>query len=212
MTSKKSQARKNRTTRRAEERQVAKAKGVLARAEAPTQPIAAADIVGAPSRAPVDRGTPVNLESMVRRIGALTVERDYWYERAQSLGSQLTTPDEVPPEVQEQIDAAMAEAEPEEEEVIDYADPEDQAAEDAEAFPELQDTDGKVIREEATPNEDDLTKQGQEKSTPLTREALEADMMKRLTPEPVLTPMDYEEPPPPNSDEAFPAVEQEVEA
>ena len=73
-------------------------------------------------------------------IGQLTVERDYWKKIAEGDdGSQLSIATGLAQQAATELAEEAADA---------GLTPEEQAAEDAEMFPELQDTEGETIREE----------------------------------------------------------------
>lgn len=137
-----------RAERRRQQRAFKKAQGVVSGAKA-EDIIGQASVPGRPSK---DGGAPIDLAAVYQRIGALTVEKDYWANRALVAEKGVGGDTDVPPEVQAMLDAveegqiAQNEATALAEQAVDEA--QVQADEDAEKFPELQDTDGKILADE----------------------------------------------------------------
>ncbi len=108
-------------------------------------------------------GIPVDMKDLLSRIGSQLIQMEYWQGQAQqyavALGKMQAKwagqPDPegyVDPDAPTQADilgaAGVPEAPTDSREAEAGQTPEEQAAADAEAFPELQDTDGNVVQEE----------------------------------------------------------------
>ena len=108
-------------------------------------------------------GIPVDMKDLLSRIGSQLIQMEYWQGQAQqyavALGKMQAKwagqPDPegyVDPDAPTQADilgaAGVPEAPTDSREAEAGQTPEEQAAADAEAFPELQDTKGEVVREE----------------------------------------------------------------
>lgn len=174
----------SRQTKRAQERAIKKAKAAHETSKRPGAP--PVPELAKPPEAPTPsadeilgqvggQGDQVEMQGIYTRIGALTVERDHWYQKSQELQAAIEQMGSLPPTgplpVNAQAGQAMQDVVAAQQTAVEEAtekamqaveagvDAETQATRDAEAFPELQNTDGDVVQEEGTP---------------VTREALES--------------------------------------
>ncbi len=145
-----------RAVRRRKERELRKAKGVVA-VSAIENAIAGPHT---PSSGRSSPNVPIDIDVLYRDIGILTVERDYWKERAIGTPEGLVGMDEAElitsglaqqAQTQANQEAIEGATELAEQSVDEHLTPDEQAMRDAERFPELQDTGGKVIQEEGHP-------------------------------------------------------------
>lgn len=152
----------NRAKRRRQQKEIEKAQRGGARPPA-AQP---------PSRG-AQQGVPIDISALYQRIGVLTVERDHWASLALEASTvpdgaemrssavramQQYEQDEAVEQATEEAQLAVEQATEAAQLAVDEGlDAESQSAADREQFPELQNTDGKVLAEAgAEPEDDDL--------------------------------------------------------